>query len=330
MQESIPDYYKILGVPPTASDKEIREAFLALQKKYHPDVYKGADAHERSKEINEAWEWLRTAQRKAMYDTWRQSTTWKEELERERKAAQDEINRQQKEAEEHIERLARQRKSEVDEALQEAIRKARQERTSSGTGNTSYTSSRYTKSQPPGRDSSYGVDPTPQQTTPTSSYTSSDQILRPSFSWTPKTIVISALVLVVICAVGVGIVRGVSSPSGGSNDNSPPSTVVSFTADQSNVSVGAYVTLTVKIDHPLQFGYEVIVDFSYSNGDLCGSQITTCRLYTWTNCDEDPVTCTTTWAENSPHTVNYKTYLADSNENQLSSSNALTLTVTWS
>ena len=32
------DYYKILGVEPTADDKEIKTAYRKLARKYHPDV----------------------------------------------------------------------------------------------------------------------------------------------------------------------------------------------------------------------------------------------------------------------------------------------------
>src|SRR4051812_41070883 len=53
------DYYSTLGVPKTATDKEIKQAFRKLARKHHPDVNpndKGAEA--KFKEINEANEVL--------------------------------------------------------------------------------------------------------------------------------------------------------------------------------------------------------------------------------------------------------------------------------
>ncbi len=53
------DYYDILGVSRSASDKEMRQAFRKLARKYHPDVNPGdAKAEERFKEINGAYEVL--------------------------------------------------------------------------------------------------------------------------------------------------------------------------------------------------------------------------------------------------------------------------------
>jgi molecular chaperone DnaJ len=62
------DYYDVLGVPRDASPEEVKKAFRKLAMKYHPDRNKGADAHERFKQINEAYEVLSDQERRAMYD----------------------------------------------------------------------------------------------------------------------------------------------------------------------------------------------------------------------------------------------------------------------
>lgn len=62
------DPYKVLGVSPSASDDEVKEAYRNLAKKYHPDQYAESPlnelADEKMKEINEAYDEI-TNQRKA-------------------------------------------------------------------------------------------------------------------------------------------------------------------------------------------------------------------------------------------------------------------------
>lgn len=60
------DYYKILGVSPTASQSEIKSSFYRLAKMYHPDVNK--NTAEKFKEINEAYETLSDEFKKRVYD----------------------------------------------------------------------------------------------------------------------------------------------------------------------------------------------------------------------------------------------------------------------
>lgn len=50
--------YKILGVLPGATQEEIKKAYRALARKYHPDVNKEPGAEERFKKINEAYSTL--------------------------------------------------------------------------------------------------------------------------------------------------------------------------------------------------------------------------------------------------------------------------------
>jgi len=63
------DYYTTLGVSKTATDKEIKQAFRKLARKYHPDVNPGDKAAEaRFKEVNEANEVLSDPQKRKKYD----------------------------------------------------------------------------------------------------------------------------------------------------------------------------------------------------------------------------------------------------------------------
>jgi DnaJ-class molecular chaperone len=63
------DYYATLGVPKTATEKEIKQAFRKLARKYHPDVNPGDKAAEaRFKEINEANEVLGDPEKRKKYD----------------------------------------------------------------------------------------------------------------------------------------------------------------------------------------------------------------------------------------------------------------------
>ena len=62
------DYYKILGVARDARPEEIKKAYRLLARKYHPDVSKEPNAEERFKEIAEAYEVLKDAERRVAYD----------------------------------------------------------------------------------------------------------------------------------------------------------------------------------------------------------------------------------------------------------------------
>jgi DnaJ-class molecular chaperone len=63
------DYYATLGVSKTATDKELKQAYRKLARKYHPDVNPGDKAAEtKFKEINEAYEVLGDAAKRKKYD----------------------------------------------------------------------------------------------------------------------------------------------------------------------------------------------------------------------------------------------------------------------
>ena len=63
------DYYKILGVDRKAKTDDIRSAYRKLAMKYHPDKNPGdKKAEEKFKEINEAYQVLSDAEKRARYD----------------------------------------------------------------------------------------------------------------------------------------------------------------------------------------------------------------------------------------------------------------------
>ena len=62
------DYYDILGVSKSASDQELKQAYRKQALQWHPDRNKTKEAEGRFKEVNEAYEVLSDAQKKAAYD----------------------------------------------------------------------------------------------------------------------------------------------------------------------------------------------------------------------------------------------------------------------
>jgi DnaJ-class molecular chaperone len=75
------DYYAILGVSRTATQKEIKAAFRKLARKHHPDLNQSDPAAERRfKEVNEANEVLSDPEKRRLYDEvgprWREYEAW--------------------------------------------------------------------------------------------------------------------------------------------------------------------------------------------------------------------------------------------------------------
>ena len=62
------DYYEVLGVRRDANDEDVRKAFRKLAFQYHPDRNRAADAEERFKEINEAYQCLCDPDSRRKYD----------------------------------------------------------------------------------------------------------------------------------------------------------------------------------------------------------------------------------------------------------------------
>lgn len=62
------DYYSTLGIPKSATSKEIKAAYRKLARQYHPDVNKQPGATEKFKEISAAYEVLSDDKKRALYD----------------------------------------------------------------------------------------------------------------------------------------------------------------------------------------------------------------------------------------------------------------------
>lgn len=62
------DYYEVLGVPRDASEDELKKAYRKLAMEYHPDRNKAPEAEAQFKELTEAYEVLRDADKRAAYD----------------------------------------------------------------------------------------------------------------------------------------------------------------------------------------------------------------------------------------------------------------------
>ncbi len=65
------DYYTVLGIGSDASTSDIKAAFKKLALQYHPDVYKGVDAHERMRILLQAYQTLNDPTARREYDSHR-------------------------------------------------------------------------------------------------------------------------------------------------------------------------------------------------------------------------------------------------------------------
>ena len=79
------DYYKVLNIPKTASEKDIKKAYRKLARKYHPDVNPNDKiAEKKFKEINEANEVLSNPENRKKYDKYGKDWKHAEEFEKQK------------------------------------------------------------------------------------------------------------------------------------------------------------------------------------------------------------------------------------------------------
>jgi curved DNA-binding protein len=69
------DFYQILGISRDASEADIKKSYRKMARQYHPDVNSAADAEEKFKEVNEAYDVLKDAEKRQAYD--RFGNDWK-------------------------------------------------------------------------------------------------------------------------------------------------------------------------------------------------------------------------------------------------------------
>jgi len=88
------DYYQVLGIPKTASDKDIKNAYRKLARKYHPDLNPNdTEANKKFQQLNEANEVLSDAEKRKKYDQYGEN--WQHGAEYEEQMRQQQQRRQQ-------------------------------------------------------------------------------------------------------------------------------------------------------------------------------------------------------------------------------------------
>src|SRR6201996_7023196 len=90
------DYYQVLGVAKGASDKDIKNAYRKLARKYHPDLNPNdAEANKKFQQLNEANEVLSDPEKRKKYDQYGEHWQHGEEYERAQQQARQQQSRQQ-------------------------------------------------------------------------------------------------------------------------------------------------------------------------------------------------------------------------------------------
>jgi len=87
------DYYKILGVPTTATESDIKSSYRKLARKYHPDLNpNNKESEKKFKQINEANEVLSNSEKRKKYDEYGKDWKHGEEIKKARQQQQSQRN----------------------------------------------------------------------------------------------------------------------------------------------------------------------------------------------------------------------------------------------
>ena len=125
-----PDYYAVLGVEFDASDVELRSAWRAAVKQWHPDTNRSPEAHRKMASVNEAWEVLGNPERRAEYDTvyFRIRAAMADDQRRRREAERREWERRERLRKQELERKRQEAEAARRRAAEEERRRAEKER----------------------------------------------------------------------------------------------------------------------------------------------------------------------------------------------------------
>lgn len=110
------DYYRILGVPKTATEEQIKKAFRKLARTWHPDVNSSPEAEDKFIEIHEAYECLRDPHSRKVYNISRNRKARPKRTQTRTRHYQKKSEAQSRRAREHAKKYAKMRFEEYEKS----------------------------------------------------------------------------------------------------------------------------------------------------------------------------------------------------------------------